>query len=74
VATPGRIIADLVRDDLDKAHQGTVIAEVLDAGLLTLDEVGARLDPFAHRWDEMDGVALAHRFFAAVGRRLRLSA
>jgi hypothetical protein len=51
-----------------------VIAEVLDAGLLTLDEVGARLDPFAHRWDEMDGVALAHRFFAAVGRRLRLSA
>lgn len=68
VATPGRIIADLARDDLDGAHQGTVIADVLDSGQLTIDEVGARLDPFAHRWNEPHGVALAHRFLAAAGR------
>lgn len=72
VATPGRIIADLARDDLDGAHQGTVIADVLDAGMLTLDEVGARLDPFAHRWGEADGAALVQRFLAAAGRPLRL--
>lgn len=74
VATPGRIIADLARDDLDGAHQGTVIADVLDNELLTVDEVGARLDPFAHRWDEPHGVALAHRFLAAAGRPSRLPA
>lgn len=74
VATPGRIIADLARADLDGAHQGTVIADVLDAELLTIDEVGARLTPFAHRWDEPDGVALAQRFLAAAGRSLRLPA
>jgi predicted transcriptional regulator of viral defense system len=72
VATPGRIIADLARDDLDGAHQGSVIADVLDARLLTLDEVGASLDPFARRWGEPDGVALAQRFTAAVGRPVRL--
>lgn len=72
VATPGRIVADLARDDLDGAHQGAVIADVLEEGLLTLDEVGARLDPFAHRWDESNGVALAHRFLVAAGRPLRL--
>ncbi len=74
VATPGRIIADLARDDLDGAHQGTVIADVLDSGLLTIDEVGARLDPFAHRWDEPHGVALAHRFLTAAGRPSSLPA
>lgn len=74
VATPGRIIADLAHDDVDGAHQGTVIADVLDSGLLTVEEVGARLDPFAHRWNEPDGVALAHRFAAAAGRPLRLPA
>lgn len=72
VATPGRIVADLARDDLDGAHQGAVIADVLEEGLLTLDEVGARLDPFSHRWDESDGVALAQRFLVAAGRPLRL--
>jgi predicted transcriptional regulator of viral defense system len=72
VATPGRIIADLARDDLDGAHQGSVIADVLDGGLLTLAEVGARLDPFARRWGDPDGVSLAQRFAAAAGRPLRL--
>lgn len=72
VSTPGRIIADLARDDLDGAHQGAVIADVLDEGLLTLDEVGARLDPFAHRWNEPDGAELARRFLADAGRALRL--
>lgn len=72
VATPARIIADLARDDLDGAHQGAVIADVLDQGLMTLDEVGAQLDSLAHRWDEPDGVSLAHRFLAAAGRPLRL--
>lgn len=70
MATPGRIIADLARDQLDGAHQGTVIADILDTGLLTLDDVGARLDPHAHQWDEQDGVALAHRFVAAAGRQV----
>lgn len=70
VATPGRIIADLARDDLDGAHQGTVIADVLEEGLLTLDEVGTRLDPFAGRWGEGGGVALARRFVAEAGRLL----
>lgn len=68
VATPGRIIADLARDDLDGSHQGTVIADVLEQGLLTLPEVGARLEPFAGRWNEPDGNALACRFLAAAGR------
>lgn len=72
VAMAGRIIADLARDDLDGAHQGTVIADVLEQGLLTLDEVGARLDPFAHRWDAVDGAALAQRFLVDAGRPLRL--
>lgn len=74
VATPGRIIADLARDDVDGAHQGTVIADVLNSGLLTLDEVGARLDPFAHRWDEPSGTSLALRFSAAAERPLHLRA
>jgi Transcriptional regulator, AbiEi antitoxin len=74
VATPGRIIADLARDDVDGAHQGTVIADVLNSGLLTLDEVGARLDPFAHRWDEPSGTSLALRFSAAAERPLHLPA
>ncbi|GAT10351.1 uncharacterized protein RMCN_3484 [Mycolicibacterium novocastrense] len=73
VATPGRIIADLARDDLDGSHQGTVIADVLEQGLLTLPEVGARLEPFAGRWGERDGIALAHRLAAAAERPLRLS-
>jgi hypothetical protein len=72
VAMPGRIIADLARDDLDGAHQGAVIADVLDARLLTMEEVGARLDSFAHRWGESDGVGLAHRFLVAAGRPSRL--
>jgi hypothetical protein len=68
VATAGRIITDLARDELDGAHLGTVIADVLDAGLLALAEVGERLTPFVHRWDEPDGAALAHRFLDAAGR------
>lgn len=72
VATPGRIVADLARDHLDGAHQGAVIADVLEEGLLTLDEVGFRLDPFAHRWGESDGVTLAQRFLVAAGRPLWL--
>ena len=68
VATPGRIIADLARDDLDGSHQGTVIADVLEQGLLPLPEVGARLEPFAGQWSEPDGNALACRFLAAAGR------
>ncbi|KRQ29540.1 hypothetical protein AOT83_23770 [Mycobacteroides sp. H001] len=74
VAMPGRIIADLARDHLDGAHQGTVIADVLEAGLMTLDDVGARLDPYVHQWDEADGVSLAHRFLVAAGRPARLRA
>ncbi len=68
VAMPGRIIADLARDDLDGSHQGAVIADVLDQGLLTLHEVGARLEPFASRWGEQGGVALARRFVSEAGR------
>lgn len=72
VATPGRIIADLAREHLDGAHQGGVIVDAVEAGLVTVDEVAARLDPFAGEWTERDGLALARRFAAAAGRPLPL--
>jgi hypothetical protein len=74
VATPGRIIADLARDDVDGAHQGSVIADIVDGGLLSLEQVGVRLDPFAEQWGEPDGVALARRFAEAAGRPVPLTA
>lgn len=70
VATAGRIVADLAGDDIDGSHQGTVIADAIAAGQLTLSEAGARLDPFAARWGERDGEALVCRFLAAAGQPL----
>lgn len=68
VAMPGRIVADLADAEIDGSHQGTVIADILDDGLLTMEEVGRRLDPYAHRWAMSGGVELAQLFTAAACR------
>lgn len=65
VAMPGRIVADLAAVRLDGSHQGTVIADIIHEGLLTIEEVGRRLDPYANSWGAPDGVALAQLFIAS---------
>lgn len=70
-ATPRRIIVDLARDHLDGSHQGAVIADVIDAGLLSANEVAVLLDPFAGDWGETDGGALVALFTEAAGRPVR---
>lgn len=71
VATPSRIITDLAADRIDGSHLGTVIADVVEEGLLTISEVSALLAPFASHWSEPSGVALAVRFAHDAGRALR---
>ncbi|AYE99697.1 hypothetical protein C0J29_32540 (plasmid) [Mycobacterium paragordonae] len=68
VAMPGRIVADLADAEIDGSHQGTVIADIIEDGLLTMEEVGRRLDPYAHRWGTSGGVELAQLFTAAACR------
>ncbi len=70
VATAGRIIADLARARVDDAEQGAVIADAVKFRVITVDEAAARLQPFAARWNEQDGLALAQRFTTAAGRTL----
>lgn len=70
VSTAGRIIEDLARDDLDGSHQGTVIADAVGSGLISVAAAGVRLAPFAHQYRARDGLELAHRFADAAGRRL----
>jgi hypothetical protein len=70
VATAGRIIADLARDNIDGSHQGTVIADAINSGQATLTEASRRLEPFANRWHEPNGESLAHRFISDAGRAL----
>lgn len=72
VATPGRIVADLARADLDGSHQGTVISDIIEEGLMTLEEVGKRLDPYASRWGSPNGIELAQRFAAGACRPLQV--
>jgi hypothetical protein len=48
--------------------------EVVDFGLLTMDQVAAQLNPIARQWDEADGPPLARRFASPVARPLPLPA
>ncbi len=67
VATAGRIVADLARPPGHDGVLGAVIADALRTGAVTVDELAARLHPFAPRWKEHSGQALAQRFVTAAG-------
>ena len=51
VATPSRIITDLAAArSVDGSHLGTVLFDVMSAGLLTSAEVGELMRPYLHFW------------------------
>ncbi|HEY0186595.1 MAG TPA: type IV toxin-antitoxin system AbiEi family antitoxin domain-containing protein [Cellulomonas sp.] len=65
--TVERTVADLLRDGHDPDHVAQVVGHGARRGIIDLDDLAARLDPLARRFDQNDGRALVEHLLSLVG-------
>ncbi|RIR15190.1 type IV toxin-antitoxin system AbiEi family antitoxin domain-containing protein [Mycobacteroides abscessus] len=67
VATAARIIEDLAATGVDGSHLGIAIEDALHRGLVSADEVHARLNRRARAWNASGGKELTQRLLTSAG-------